>query len=738
MSAETFRGWLLDLYVNQQDGINLWFISETDDRRVCFTQLFPVIFYAAGDHSELRRLWKQLHGREDVTVLRRIQKQDVFVADPVDVMEISMNSPAAQVKLFHQLEQEYPTLRWYNADITIQSRYIARYGAFPLALCELTANAENQIQGIRPLNSRWDLMPAMPPLRILEIVPNTEPSRTLVTVLNVRSDRLCYFVDLKLDSRLWLRAIDDILQEYDPDIIVTDWGDVWVIPFLLAQSDTAKVTLALNRDPGRAVRRQKETSYFSYGHIIYRPKEAHLFGRCHIDRKSAMMWSDYSLAGTLEMARVTTLPIEKAARVSPGQGISAMQVITALEKDVLVPYQKRQVEEFKTGMQLIQSDRGGMVYQPKVGLHTDVAEIDFVSMYPAVIIKGNISPEVPLPDLLEPASEELGVIPLTLRPLYDKRVSLKKLTRIYPPEHPMAGTLKARSQALKWLLVVCFGFLGYKNARYGRIEAHEAVTKGGREVLLRAKEVAEAEGFEVLHMYVDSLWVKRKGANRPEHFSELLEKILLRTGLTINLDGIFRWVAFLPSKTDARIPIANRYFGVFQSGEVKMRGLESRRRDTPLWIADVQRRMIHTIGQATTRAELPQALIQAFKLYYDALVQLRSGNVRPDQLVINGKISYALDAYKVTTASVRAARQLEAAGISVRPGMRIRFLFTTGEPDVFAWDTGDFFDPARLDKAKYIELLAKTSASVFLPFGIDSPTLQEWSQTGILQLALSI
>lgn len=146
MSAETFRGWLLDLYVNQQDGINLWFISETDDRRVCFTQLFPVIFYAAGDHSELRRLWKQLHGREDVTALRRIQKQDVFVADPVDVMEISMNSPAAQVKLFHQLEQEYPTLRWYNADITIQSRYIARYGAFPLALCELTANAEDKFK----------------------------------------------------------------------------------------------------------------------------------------------------------------------------------------------------------------------------------------------------------------------------------------------------------------------------------------------------------------------------------------------------------------------------------------------------------------------------------------------------------------------------------------------------------------------------------------------------------------
>ncbi len=34
MNAVNFRGWLLDLYLNQQDGLTLWFISETDDRRV--------------------------------------------------------------------------------------------------------------------------------------------------------------------------------------------------------------------------------------------------------------------------------------------------------------------------------------------------------------------------------------------------------------------------------------------------------------------------------------------------------------------------------------------------------------------------------------------------------------------------------------------------------------------------------------------------------------------------------
>jgi len=69
--------------------------------------------------------------------------------------------------------------------------------------------------------------------------------------------------------------------------------------------------------------------------------------------------------------------------------------------------------------------------------------------------------------------------------------------------------------AHKWLLVTCFGYLGYKNARFGRIEAHEAVTAYGRECLLRAKEAAEDLGGTVLHMYVDGLWVKKDGARTP-------------------------------------------------------------------------------------------------------------------------------------------------------------------------------------------------------------------------------
>ncbi len=733
--THTFTGWLLDLYLNQEEGLSLWFISADDDSRVCFRQRFPVSFYVAGPNETLRALWKRISGHPDVLSLSRQRKQDVFEDQLVDVMQIEMESPASQVKLFHDIEQIYPDLTYYDADLTINTRYMARYAVFPLALCQLEVDGDDVIQSIQALNDRWELFPELPPLRVLQVTPDADPTRSSVQSLLVHSDR--FELRLALDPQgSYLQTFDQLLSDYNPDILATDWGDSWLIPFLLKDSEAKGIPLQLNRDTSRPVRWQKETSYFSYGHIIYRPEEAHLFGRCHIDRKSAMMWSDYSLPGTLEMARVTTMPIEKAARVSPGQGISAMQVITGLEKDVLVPYQKRQFEEFKTGLQLIQSDRGGMVYQPLTGLHTDVAQIDFVSMYPAVIILGNISPEVPLPDGLTPAHHDLGVVPLTLKPLYEKRVAIKQKLRTYPENHPMVATLKERAQALKWLLVVCFGFLGYKNARYGHIEAHEAVTRGGREVLLRAKDVAEEEGYEVLHMYVDALWVKKKDCNKPEHFTELIKKINHRTGLTINLDGVYRWVAFLPSKVDPRIPVANRYFGVFQSGEIKVRGLEARRRDTPLWIASVQKEMIRLLGQARTKNELEDCIQEAFNHYQQALQTLKAGMVLPEQLVINGKVSYALEAYKASTASVRAARQMQAAGMPVKPGMRVRFVYTRDEPDVVAWDLGSKVEPGNLDSDKYVELLIRAACSVLSPFGVSVDILREWSLSDGLQLHL--
>ncbi len=735
--SRRFRGWLLDLYEDDQEGLCLWFIGE-DGRRVRLSQPLPVAFYAAGSNEQLRELWKFLRRHRCILSLQREIRKDAFVPVPIPVLKAVVDTPVNQVRLFQEVQRNFPGLVYYDTDIPSSIRHAAVYQAFPMAFCDLEFDDRDVIQALRVLNSRWDLSPLLPAFRVLTIEPDCDPGRGTPSALRVGYRKKWMLLNLRPAAEL-LTRLNHILVEIDPDFLLTQWGDTWLIPELCRLSKQEGIPLGLNRDTRREVRWQKELTYFSYGHIVFRAEEAHLFGRCHIDQRSAMMWRDYGLDGVLESARVTTLSIEKAARVSPGSGISAMQMLTALEKGILVPWHKQQVETFKDGVDLIQRDRGGLIYQPITGLHADVGQIDFISMYPAIIIKGNISPEVPLPEGITPASEELGVVPLTLKPLYEKRVALKMRGAQLKKGTRLAGRESARASALKWLLVVCFGFLGYKNARFGRIEAHEAVTNGGREVLLRAKEVAEALGFEVLHMYVDALWLKKPGVSRKEDYDELLWEISMRTGLGVSLDGIYRWVAFLPSRMDARVPVANRYFGVFQDGSLKIRGIEARRRDTPPWVTEVQRRMLNRLSHAGSVAALPVQVEAAFRIFEGALRDLREGRVVPEKLVVTSRISHELESYRSPTPGARAAMiLLQKTGVRVRPGQKMRFVFVKKDPGVCPWEVHEKLDPADLDKVKYTELLARAAASVLQPFGFKDDQLKQWAHRSTLSFHLDL
>jgi DNA polymerase-2 len=230
-----------------------------------------------------------------------------------------------------------------------------------------------------------------------------------------------------------------------------------------------------------------------------------------------------------------------------------MQVATALRRGILVPYKKREPEEFKSGVALVVADKGGLTYIPRPGMHENVGELDFASMYPSLMDRYNISPEtincaccggyppdgrpgLPVPEIgTHTCLRRRGLIPDTLAPILAKRRLLKE--RQKEASDPEARDLfKKRQTALKWLLVVCFGFLGYRNARFGRIEAHEATTAWGREKLLSAKEIAEREGFAFLHGLTDAIWVKRDGA-QGEEYQRLAERITEETGMPIAAVG---------------------------------------------------------------------------------------------------------------------------------------------------------------------------------------------------------
>jgi DNA polymerase-2 len=209
--------------------------------------------------------------------------------------------------------------------------------------------------------------------------------------------------------------------------------------------------------------------------------------------------------------------------------------------------------------------------------------------------------------------------------------------------------------------------------------------------------------------------------------------------LGVSLDGIYRWVAFLPSRMDERVPVANRYFGVFQDGSMKVRGIEARRRDTPPWVAETQTRMLERLSRAGSVRDLAGYVQEAFDLFRAALEELRRGHVSLEKLVVTSRISHELENYRSPTPGARAAQQLfERTGKRVRPGQKVRFIFTQGIPDVCPWELTGMIDPVMVDRVKYTELLARAAASIFHPFGIKDEQLKQWAHTGSIALDLKL
>lgn len=728
----TLTGWLLDLYIHPREGITLWLLGE-DGRRYRLRQRFSVTFYAAGDATRLRALWRYLKSQPVPVVLSRTERRDIFQDEPVTLLAVEVRQPAAQPALFRRAAKAFPELTYYDADLPITVRHAAAYYTFPLARCRITAAVDGWVKSIHVLDSPWDLDPPRPPLRIMRIAPETSPARGTPSHIRLRFGRRFYRFALE-PERVLLINLRSVLNRHDPDLLLTDWGDTWLLPHLIDCSRRNNLPLPLNRDAGHSIDYRPERSYFSYGQVIYRGQQVHLFGRIHIDRRNAMFFDDYALEGIFENARVTSLPLQTAARTSPGTGISSMQMVTALRQGILVPWHKQQSERPKTALEMFYADQGGMVYQPIIGLHKDVAGIDFISMYPGIMVHFNISPETvegrsrDLTELLplreKKGGRRLGLVPLTLGPLLEKRVAIKTRMAMLPRWDPQRKLDKVRSSAHKWLLVTCFGYLGYKNARFGRIEAHEAVTAYGREALLRAKEAAEEMGFTVLQMYVDGLWVKKPGMKEAADFQPLLDEVARRTGLPIALDGLYRWVAFLPSRADPRVPVPNRYFGAMRDGSLKVRGIEARRHDTPPFVAETQLQMLKLLAECD--ADRPKPCIEkALALLRRRLDELRCLRVPLKSLVVGQTLSRALDEYRVPSPPARAAAQMKAAGAQPRAGMRVRFLYTRGAPGVRAWDLAEQVNPKTVDVHYYRELLLRAALSVLQPFGMTETLLRQ-------------
>src|SRR3970282_1638944 len=134
------------------------------------------------------------------------------------------------------------------------------------------------------------------------------------------------------------------------------------------------------------------------------------------------------------------------------------------------------------------------------------------------------------------------------------------------------------------------------------------------------------------------------------------------SGLPTGLEGTYRWVVFLPCKTTG-VGALNRYYGMFENGEFKLRGIELRKHDTPGVVNKMETLILRELARAKTADEFRAAIPRCVALVRGTARALRENRVPLVDLVITKTVTRKLEEYVVMNATVAALRQIHKRGL---------------------------------------------------------------------------
>lgn len=694
---QTFRGFLFDIYHTDRR-IYLWIKGNNGENKLFFDNYHPTI-YASAPPEILTKLVKRLYDLEALVEVPGFTEKKLFYENKkIPVLKLVLSKPSLLPKITNNLFQLYGKYDIYHTDIEITTSYMVEKNIFPL--CELEVIYETipsglcQILFLKPETKAFDLEYNLPAFRILSLqfkkshrIPFIKNS-LLVETTSGKWELPCN------DPIQILKDLNLILKETDPDIILSSYGDQVIFPHLFTLSQNLKFPLEFDRDKTSTIRRTiktQGTSFNTYGNIVYRAPSYPLFGRWHIDSRNSFVFKEAELLGIIELARISRLPIQKMARASTGKALTYIEVDVALRMDYLVPWQKSAVELPKTALQLLISDRGGLIFQPNVRegiVMENVAQLDFSQMYPSIMVKHNISPETinclcckddphtpQVPGIgYRICVKRRGIVSEALAHILERRAYYKIRKK------ETSGSLKiaynAKQSSLKWMLVTSFGYLGYRNAKFGKLESHESVTAFGREKLLTAKEIAEEDGYELVHAITDSIFIKKIDSSPLDetHLRELCQKIEKQSLIQMDIEGIYSWLVFPPSTIDKKMPVANRYMGRFTDRTLKSRGIASRRKDIPKFIRDSQLTLIDWMCQFDSIRDMKRKESEIISLFESLDLKLKTGDVPWKDLLVQRSTSQDPEEYEVDGATSLSLHELKEMGIRVQAGENIKYI----------------------------------------------------------------
>jgi len=621
--------------------VNLWLKGKKAEKRyIRHESSFLIHFPDRHKHSELIEGLETKYRVEETTFKTIFGEKDGYRV-------------YAPRKIARIVEKQAPDAEIYNADIRREMEYLAERG--------LSCISE-------PFQDRFDLR--IPEMKVFECRVGFDNSLNPSHITSIESKPF----SVEGREKVVIEEFMNFLDSLNPDIILMENADV-AARMMFERCKEHGIDFTLSRGKFRFL---EENTYYSYGAVKHRRSALIPEGRILIDTTS-FAFREYGLKGILFTSRLTGLSVNLTSRFTPGTLISSYEVYEALRRGIAVPFRKRDAEKPRRIEELRKNDKGGLILQPEPGVYDRISQIDFTSMYPAIIVKYNLSPE-------SLGNGRRGFLSTILEPLLNLRIQTKRMKKTNPE---IAGI----DSALKWMLVTCFGYTGFRNAKFGSISVHERITGIGREILLKSIRIAEDNGAEVIHAMVDSIFVRNSNGN-------LKERIEQETGLLAEEDK-YHWIAFLPRKDGFGAP--SRYYGLLENGEMKLRGVMARRRDTPELIRKAQMEMFDLLKKAKTLEELAELENDLKGIYRRYLLAMKYAD--PEEFFIRKRISRT--SYSKNSIEASAVKELKKTGVKLSPGMEIEYVVVDFDKKLVLVK-----NPESIDVEYYRKLLEKAYREV--------------------------
>ena len=322
---------------------------------------------------------------------------------------LKLATPRKNLKLANIIERMngYKDFRLYNVDLLPEQQYFFEHDIFPLGFFEITNDSSVDLVWKSTADTVDSTDYSLPYFEKIHIKINFPKGKIVKLTDELNSISIVHYEDNNKDKshiiditdkseKKILQELIKIVQDIDPDFIFTDDGDSFTFPYLIHRAELNQIELCLSRDDNKPLTnpKRKGNSFVSYGRTYFKPSTIKLFGRIHIDKSNSFtIRTGSDLEGLFEISRLCRMPLHEASRASIGRCLTSLHLYNATKKNLLIPWKPLLNEHPKNMIQLFLADRGGLILEPQIGVHEKVAEFDFISLYPNIMLKRNISAE---------------------------------------------------------------------------------------------------------------------------------------------------------------------------------------------------------------------------------------------------------------------------------------------------------------------------------------------------------